>query len=273
MVFSRGPDAISPTAHYTAEVWRRNGLSDDALGTLEGRLLYAGLWPLLTTADIAGLGTLEASLLARHRLIDGLLAAEIESGRVGQVVEIAAGLSGRGLRFGRRFDELVYVEADLPTMAERKRAALARAGAAHRVAELDAFAASGAGSLTELLASLDPGRGTAILTEGLLNYFPRGAVADLWGRIAAGLAEFPTGVYLSDLNLRHGNDGVPERGFMLALGAFVRGSVHFPCDDPADAIALLEASGFAGARIHSGDEAPGAARGAARVSVLEARAG
>ncbi len=267
----RGSDAISPTAHYTAEVWRRHGLSDDALGTIEGRVLYAGLWPALTAAGLAGLGTLEAALLARHRLIDTLLRAEIEAGRVSQVVEVAAGLSGRGLRFGRAHSELVYVEADLPAMAERKREALARAGAGHRVAELDAFALSGAGSLAELLASLEPERGTAIITEGLLNYFDRAAVTDLWERIAAGLERFSTGLYLSDLNLRRGNDGAPERTFMLGLGAFVRGSVHFPCDDPDDAIALLESAGFADARIHSGGEAPEAGRGAERVSVLEAR--
>jgi hypothetical protein len=32
----RGPDAVSPTAHYTGHVWVRNGLSHPELATWEG---------------------------------------------------------------------------------------------------------------------------------------------------------------------------------------------------------------------------------------------
>jgi len=270
-VFSRDDDAISPTAHYTAQVWQRNGLSDPALATWEGRALHLGLWPAMTVWGALGGRTLDEALLARHRLIDELLEAEIEAGRVGQVVEIAAGLSGRGLRFGRRHPSLTYVEADLPGMADRKREALAGAGVAHRVAELDAFAAGGAGSLDELLTSLDPEAGTAIITEGLLNYFPRPMVEELWSRIAAGLGRFEHGIYLADLNLRSANTGALETVFGLGLSVFVRGSIHFPAADPEEAAAMLEAAGFGTAVVHDGSEAPGAGRGADRVSVLEAR--
>ena len=69
-VFSRDPGAISPTAHYTAEVWQRNGLSDPALATWEGRALHLGLWPAMTVWGAIGNGTLDQALLARHRLID-----------------------------------------------------------------------------------------------------------------------------------------------------------------------------------------------------------
>jgi O-methyltransferase involved in polyketide biosynthesis len=270
-VFSRESDAISPTAHYTAEVWQRNGLSDPALATWEGRALHLGLWPAMTVWGVVGGRTLDQALLARHRLIDELLEAEIEAGRIGQVVEIAAGLSGRGLRFSRRHPALTYVEADLPAMAARKREALAEAGVEHRVAELDAFAASGAGSLDELLASLEPKTGTAIITEGLLNYFPREMVEDLWSRIAAGLRRFEDGLYLADLNLQSANTGAAETAFGFGLGLFVRGRVYFPAGDPDEAAEMLEAAGFGTAVVHSGTEAPDAGRGADRVSILEAR--
>src|SRR4051794_24779089 len=85
-MLGRGPEAISPTAHYTGAVWERHGLSDPAFATLEGRVLHDGLWPLLTTVRLAGGPSLEAFLLARHRIIDLLLETAIGDGRVGQVV-------------------------------------------------------------------------------------------------------------------------------------------------------------------------------------------
>ena len=209
-MFSRDDDAISPTAHYTAEVWRRNGLSDPALATWEGRALHLGLWPAMTIWGALGGGTLDEALLARHRLIDELLEDEIEAGRVGQVVEIAAGLSGRGLRFGRLHPELTYVEADLPAMAARKREALGRrrrrppGRRARRLRRGRRRAAS-----TSCSPRSTPEAGTAIITEGLLNYFPRPMVEDLWGRIAAGLGRFAHGLYLADLNLRSANTAAP----------------------------------------------------------------
>jgi O-methyltransferase involved in polyketide biosynthesis len=269
-VFPRGSDAISPTAHYTAEVWRRNGLSDPALGTWQGRLMHLGLWPLATVAGTLGAGTLDGMLIARHRLIDELLTEAVEDGSAGQIVEIAAGLSPRGLRFRREHPDISYVEADLPAMAERKRAALASAGAPHRVADLDALAERGPGSLAELVASLDAERGTAIVTEGLLNYFPRDEVEGIWARIAAALGSFPSGLYTADLLLQSDNSGPVERAFGAALGVFVRGAVHFPFADEEDALDALEAAGFKEARLHPGTES-GDDPGAERVTVIEAR--
>ena len=37
---------ISPTAHYTCEVWVQNGMSDPAFATKEGARLHKMLWPL-----------------------------------------------------------------------------------------------------------------------------------------------------------------------------------------------------------------------------------
>ncbi len=91
-----GSEAISPTAHYTGYVWARNGLSPPALATLEGRLLFESLRPSMVVSDVFGGGTLESYLLARHLAIDALLERAIDERGVTQVVEVAAGMSGRG---------------------------------------------------------------------------------------------------------------------------------------------------------------------------------
>ncbi len=173
MIFSG--DRIGPTAHYTGYVWARNGLSHPELATAEGRVLFEALQPAMIVSRAAGSATLEAYLLARHRAIDARLERAIERGEVTQVIEVACGLSPRGWRFAKRYgDHLDYVEADLPDMAARKRAALDRLGSLgdrHRVREVDALRDDyGPGSLAAIAAELDHGHGLAIITEGLLGY-------------------------------------------------------------------------------------------------------
>lgn len=271
-MFGRSSSAISPTAHYTGEVWRRHGLSASQLGTWQGRLLHTSVQPLMLLSRGLGGDTLEDFLLARHRIIDDVLTEAIGSERIGQVVEIAAGMSPRGLRMSDRFHDLDYIEADLPAMAARKRAALERAGAHHRVVDFDAFAASGAGSLSELAAGLDPDRGLAIISEGLLNYFPRDDVIGLWERIHETLNGFSAGLYAADVILAEQAGGGVQRAVGAAIGTFVRGRVHYPFEDEADAAAVLRRIGYSGVTIHRGSEG-GSARGAERVHVIEARTG
>src|SRR3954471_21407753 len=196
---STGSDSIGPTAHYTGHVWARNGLSHPALDTHEGHLLY-GLWqPPMIAARLIGAPTIESALLARHLAIDSVLERAIAAKAIAQVVEVACGMSPRGWRFTERHPGLVYVETDLPAMAERKRAALERIGRAgrdHRVMALDALKADGPQSLAAVAQTLDPDAGLAIITEGLLSYLPRDAVLALWDRFAATAGAFAGGIYL-----------------------------------------------------------------------------
>ena len=198
-------DAISPTAHYTGQVWLRNGLSHPLLGTREGRLLFDSLQPVMRTSALLGGPSLEPYLLARHHAIDARLEHAIEHDGVTQVLEVAAGMSPRGWRFAQRYGErLTYVEADLPAMAARKRRALDRIGslsAAHRVVDLDALRDRGPLSLQAVAGELDPARGLAIITEGLLGYLAPEAMTGLWRRFARTLDGFAGGRYLSDLHL------------------------------------------------------------------------
>jgi O-methyltransferase involved in polyketide biosynthesis len=175
-----GSEAISPTAHYTGFVWARNGLSPPDLATVEGRVLFESLRAPMAVSELLGGGTLEAYLLARHRAIDALLERAIDQRGVSQVIEVATGMSGRGLRFAQRYsDRLLYVETDLPAMARRKRRTLTRLDALsghHRVEDLDALRDSGSRSLPELVRRLDHDGGLAIITEGLLGYLEFSAV-------------------------------------------------------------------------------------------------
>jgi O-methyltransferase involved in polyketide biosynthesis len=245
-------DNISPTAHYTGEVWRRAGLSHPWLGTRKGRLMVDALHPLMTVSGALGGPSLESYLLARHRAIDALLSDAVERRGVSQVIEIAAGMSARGWRFANRYgDSVTYVEADLPRMAARKQRALARIGslsATHRVAEIDALKDDGPGSLAALASGLAPDSGVAVVTEGLLGYVSTDAMLTLWRNIATVLQTFPTGYYLSDLHL--GSVQTPVVGlFRRLLAGFVRGQVYLHFDGAADAEAALVQAGFAVASV------------------------
>ncbi len=252
-----GSEAISPTAHYTGYVWARNGLSPPGLATPEGRVLFESLRAPMAISDFLGGGTLEAYLLARHRAIDALLQRAIEERGIGQVIEIAAGMSGRGVRFAQTYgDRLLYVEADLPAMAERKRRTLARLHALserHRVEDLDALRDSGSRSLPELVRPLDQKLGLAVITEGLLGYLELSAVRALWRRFAAVLSTFREGTYISDIHIGD-TQNLRIKAFRLVLSAFVRGPVHLHFGEEPEVVGTLKRAGFACAEIYRAQE-------------------
>jgi O-methyltransferase involved in polyketide biosynthesis len=234
-------DSIGPTAFYTGEVWARHGLSHPELTRVEGRVLHAMTAPTFMMSRLLGGPTLDGMLLGRHRVIDALLENAIADGRVGQVLEVACGMSPRGWRFTERHGDLLYVEADLPSMAARKREALARIGRpnTHRVVELDALADDGPLSLDAVAENLDESKGLAVITEGLLSYLPREAVLQLWANFAHTISRFGHGVYLADLHVDEDAPALLARVFEGLLSAFVRSpvSVHFQeVDEARDAL-------------------------------------
>jgi O-methyltransferase involved in polyketide biosynthesis len=190
-------------------------------------------------------------------------------------------MSPRGWRFCERYgSRIAYVEADLPGMARRKREALAQMGSLgerHRVVELDLLRDGGAGSLEELVASMDPAEGLAIVTEGLLVYLDDETMEALWARLARALAPFPTGAYLADFRFARDGRGLAERAFEQLLGTFVRSDIHPFKGDEAAAEAALRAAGFDRVALHRCDEHPAAAghvpeAGAGMLSIIQAAA-
>jgi O-methyltransferase involved in polyketide biosynthesis len=274
------PETISPTAHYTGYVWYAHGQSHDAFATRTGHLLYQALRAPNVAAHAVGLPSLEGMLLARHRLIDLRLTNAIDAGEISQVVEVACGLSPRGWRFRSKYgDALTYVEADLPGMLKNKQRILARLGgetAHHYTAEIDALAETGPTSIDGVCAKLDPLRGTAIITEGLINYFDRETMLGIWRRFGTALRIFPRSLYLSDLLLREGNSGAFATGFSWLVGAFVRGKTHLHFDSPDEAEVALESSGLLGVLLDPREfnhELPDLeVAGAGRVRIIEAMA-
>jgi O-methyltransferase involved in polyketide biosynthesis len=266
---------ISPTAHYTGYVWARNGLSHPELETVEGRVLFESLRVPMTVSAVLGTGTLEAYLLARHKAIDARLEREIEQGRVQQVVEVACGFSPRGLRFSERYgDRITYVEADLPAMAARKRAALERIGTlsdTHRVEEIDALKDDGPQSLAEIAGRLDTGKGLAIVTEGLLGYLERSLVDGIWRRFAHTLSGYTRGVYISDIHIGEVQN-VQVRAFRVLLSLFVRGRVYLHFGDEEEIIAALRGAGFKQAEVARAFEVSGEDRnrGSRLAHIIEA---
>ena len=251
-MFRRTDAAISPTALYTGTVWRRNGLSHPAFATFAGTALWTGLVGPRRAASLLGAPDLDALLLARHHSIDTLLEQAIEAGEISQVVEIAAGLSPRGWRFASRYgSDLTYIETDLPGMSRRKEDLLSRAGLmgpGHRVRVLDAFEPTGPSSLDALADELDPEQGTAVITEGLINYFPMFDVLTLWNSVGAALHRFPRGLYLTDLHLDQFPGAVTATAKVL-ITAFVRGSVYLHFDSEQDAVTALREAGFGDAEL------------------------
>ena len=270
-----GSDRISPTAHYTGYTWARHGLSHPELSSREGRILFESLRPVMVASRALGGASLENYLLARHRAIDALLERAIEEHGIGQVIEVACGLSPRGWRFAERYGErITYVEADLPEMASRKRDALRRMGslgAHHRVEDIDALRDDGPASLAALADGLRPRDGLIIITEGLLGYLTDDQVRGLWRRFAAVLGRFASGRYVSDLHI--GEVQTPQvRAFRILLSAFVRGQVHLHFENAAQTREALLAAGYTTAEVHRAARlAPGqGGPGASMVHIIEA---
>ncbi len=244
-------DPVSPTAHYTGYVWARNGLSPPEFQTLEGRFLFESLRPIMTVNSILGRGSLEQHLLSRHRAIDLLLERAIEQHDVSQVLELAAGMSARGWRFTTRYPQIRYIEGDLPDMVVRKRQSLQRMDGRsdqHQVVELDVLRESGPGSLDSVAVKLEPSRGLAIITEGLLGYLPTERVDGIWRHCARTLRDFAHGHYISDIHLSS-LQTIEVRAFRLLLSAFVRGRVYMHFRDPGEVVDALTAAGFVRAEV------------------------
>lgn len=247
------PEHISPTAYYTGAVWLQHHLSHPAFRTWQGRLFYQSLRLPMALSRRFGGPTLEAFLLARHSIIDQQLHLAIQSGKVTQVVEIAAGLSPRGWRFCQHYgDSIRYIEADLAGMAAHKRRLLRAGGLArdnHQVVTLNALRDAGDDSLAALAGTLDRDGGIAVITEGLLNYFDTPTVFGMWQRFARALKPFSYGLYLSDLHLDNLGNHRASRYVLPLLSRFVHGQVHLHYRDEAAAEAALRQSGFHQGRL------------------------
>jgi O-methyltransferase involved in polyketide biosynthesis len=272
-------EKVSPTAFATGYLWYRHGLSHEGLIAPEGARLDRKFRLLMRLVKLVSGLSIEALMLARHKGIDALLTRHIESGRVSQVIELAAGLSPRGWRFAKKYaGRITYVETDLPHMAAMKRAMLDDAGLAtphHRVVPLNALLDRGPTSLHDVAQGLDPKAGLVIITEGLMSYLDPRAASGVWRRVARTLRGFPAGAYLSDSYVHSDRYGIGGAVFRGAIQRFVRGRMHVHFETPEQALVQMKKAGFASVTLHEPRTIPetrelGAIRGGDRVRVLEA---
>ncbi len=189
---------LSVTALYTSAAWSWGGLPDAELldhadaqrvfKVVNGALGIAR--PLLGTKD----APLPVALLHRHTLIDALITREHPA----QVLELAAGLSRRGLTVSAD-PAVAYVEVDQPPVVERKQALLARTPAGRQALGRGNLRRIGADVLTAPLDTLCPpdGRRLAVIAEGLMMYLDVEAQRALARRVAARLGD-GGGVFVFD---------------------------------------------------------------------------
>jgi O-methyltransferase involved in polyketide biosynthesis len=165
---SRAHVRLSPSAHFTAQAWVREGFPNAELfDTLAGRVLFGSShWVLSVLGRRApSLPWHEQFLFIRHHALE----ARLEALAPTYVLEAGAGLSPRGLTFARRFPHLTYVEVDLPHMVRRKRRCLKGRGAPSNYHLVE-------GDLTDprlldgLPALPKPSDSVVIVTEGVLDY-------------------------------------------------------------------------------------------------------
>lgn len=194
--------SISFTAYYTGEVWRQHGLSNPMFATNTGRVLYGLGRPIEATVTALAGASIRTTLLQRHQLIDAVVKRAIREQGITQIVEIACGLSPRGVRLCAEFPDVQYIEADLPEMAAHKRQLLEQHGMLsrrHRVVSINILEETGSQALDTVFAALDQTQKTLVITEGLVNYFALDVITPFWQRLATALKHFPAGAYVTDL--------------------------------------------------------------------------
>ncbi|WP_166260884.1 class I SAM-dependent methyltransferase [Marinobacter salicampi] len=273
---------ISFTALYTGAVWHQNGLSDDSLATTQGRLLYHLMSPFEAASRLVAGGNLRTFLLQRHLIIDHLIHKAIADQGITQIIEIACGMTPRGLRLRQRYPLLHVVEADLPDMAARKALRLLatdRLSQYHQVTPIDILATRGEYTLETVVERvLDPAKPFIVVTEGLTSYFSLDVISGFWRRLAGVMAKHPGSVYLSESYLKPRQPLI--RGGLDAcaqvLGAMTRSQVSFHFSDSDETKRHIEAQGFPEVHVHNPedfyDQLPiPHSRGTPFVRIVEAR--
>lgn len=251
---SADSSGISFTALYTGAVWHRYGLSNDILATSQGRWFYHLMTPFEAASKLVAGGNIRTFLLQRHLIIDHLIDQAISRG-VSQVIEIACGMSPRGIRLRQKYPHLHVVEADLPDMAARKASRLAASGNLgdkHQVTPIDILANSGEQTLESVIAQAFPNQQPVIvITEGLTSYFSLDTMTGFWKRLSSLMAERPGSVYLSE-SYRMPSQPLLKQSLKTmgsVLGAVTRSDVSFHFETDQQTSAHFTNCGFPSVKV------------------------
>jgi O-methyltransferase involved in polyketide biosynthesis len=183
------PRDLSVTALYTAAAWSWGRLPDAELfDNADSRRVFGAVNMVLAAAwPFVGRGApLKVALLHRHAAIDVLLRA---SG-IRRVLELAAGLSRRGITFSAD-PGIEYFEVDRPAVIAHKRALLERTEAGRSALRRPNHHLL-AGDVTEVgLDTFCPAASTPlfVIAEGLMMYLEREGQQAIFQQVAARLAD------------------------------------------------------------------------------------
>jgi O-methyltransferase involved in polyketide biosynthesis len=242
-----GHETISITAHYTAQVWVKNGLPEAApLDTFQGRALYWLAYPFFAVASRCGLTTPHEFLLQRHLLMDALL----EQLAPAQVIELGCGLSPRAIAYCRRRSRPV-LDVDLPDLLRLKARLLeSRLVSRYHLVPLDLIESQDyARDLRPALQALAP---TVVLAEGLLTYYSLPLQQKIFERVCRLLQSCGGGTFITDVHHQMDVDrlGTVARLFMRGLHQLARTEQHRMIAHAAQGRQMLQQAGFSSVQLH-----------------------
>lgn len=243
---SVGNPKVGSTGHYTAQCWLRGGFPyAERFSTPRGAFLFQ-CWQ--TVSWMTGrraprlLHALPEVLWMRHHAFRAWIEAQAPQ----VLLEIGAGLSGRGLDLASRDPTLTCIELDLPNMVAAKRAGLEGLDLPenYHLVVGDVLAERFAETLPVAPA---PGVRWVAVTEGVIPYLAFPEKQRAWANIADTLRRAGGGAYLCEV--------YPETVFHFVprgrkIGGWIMGTLVgrsfderlFPTVD--DAIAAMRAAGF-----------------------------
>ncbi len=214
---------LSVTAMYTSHTWVHGGVPDaDLLATKQAKQvfdvtnLFLRIVGLLNPAP-----NLPASLLQRHAMFDHVVR---ESG-ARQVLEIAAGLSPRGVTFSHDAT-IAYTEVDLPEMVTQKRELLGRTLRGQAVLSRSNYRIEAADLReTSLTQFVQPEVPVCIVAEGLFMYLDAGHQRTLWRSVFEALGRATGGEFVFDLTpaVEKQKDGFAGRILSRLMKVFTKG--------------------------------------------------
>jgi len=192
------------------------------------------------------------------------VAAVIRKSGIHQVLELASGLSLRGLTMTRQDPELTYVETDLPELTEQKLSMVSELSKMHgfNQPKNHRFAVANALDLDQLKAAasgFDPQQPIAVVNEGLLQYLHRDELEQVTQNVCELLRTFGgvwitpdfavkhDGKYLSEAQRRFRQAIADETGRTLYQDAF---------NNPDELRAFFARMNFNVQRLNQFEEAP-----------------
>ncbi len=192
---------LSLSAHYTSYVWFKYHLSYPELTTVAGRIAHLLLMPINSVFKLKGGVNIDTFLLQRHQLINQQIQYLVEQQGVTQILELAAGLSPRGIQISRRYPHVHYIESDVPSMQAHKSKLLNKLVKPHNLESIPCFfmAQKQQANISQALSLFKQTEPTLVISEGLINYFTQTQLQQGFKQISQALSCFKQGTYLTDL--------------------------------------------------------------------------